>query len=383
MCYGCSACENICPKKAIEMIYNDEGFLIPRIDKEKCLNCNLCESVCPRMVNLRTQDMKLPQKCFFIHKKNQDNDLKNSTSSGICFEIAKHFLENDGYVCGCIWNNMKAEHVLTNDIDIVRKMQGTKYVQSDIQYVYEGIKEVLNRNKKVVFFGMACQIQGVKNYLKNNFSNILYVQIICRSVPSPKVFEEYKNCVEKKYKKKLVNINFRYKGNGGWLTPNTMYYFEDSTKKEIVSNPYVIGFGKGLFDRKSCIECQMKGNFNIADIILGDAWGINSGEFIKSENKGASSVIINSEKGKKVYENISNLYYQKEVELTTIAKENPALLKRCEENSERKKCLTKIVENKSFPEKEFLSKKHFVKNVLAELGLLSISKKIKYIIKHK
>ena len=46
-CCGCTACANICPKQAIEMKEDEEGFLYPVIDMKKCVNCGLCEKVCP------------------------------------------------------------------------------------------------------------------------------------------------------------------------------------------------------------------------------------------------------------------------------------------------------------------------------------------------
>ena len=46
-CCGCSACYNICPKNAISMKENSEGFLYPFIDEEKCVDCGLCKKVCP------------------------------------------------------------------------------------------------------------------------------------------------------------------------------------------------------------------------------------------------------------------------------------------------------------------------------------------------
>lgn len=45
-CCGCTACFAICPKQAISMIEDDEGFLYPTIDDNKCIGCGLCVRVC-------------------------------------------------------------------------------------------------------------------------------------------------------------------------------------------------------------------------------------------------------------------------------------------------------------------------------------------------
>ena len=54
-CCGCTACLNICPKKAITMIEDSNGFLYPMIDKKKCINCGLCRKKCP-VLNAKEND---------------------------------------------------------------------------------------------------------------------------------------------------------------------------------------------------------------------------------------------------------------------------------------------------------------------------------------
>lgn len=46
-CCGCTACKNICPKNAITMCCDEEGFLYPVIDTDICVNCRICINVCP------------------------------------------------------------------------------------------------------------------------------------------------------------------------------------------------------------------------------------------------------------------------------------------------------------------------------------------------
>ncbi len=36
-CYGCGACFNVCSTEAIDMRENEEGFLEPVIDGDKCI----------------------------------------------------------------------------------------------------------------------------------------------------------------------------------------------------------------------------------------------------------------------------------------------------------------------------------------------------------
>ena len=66
-CTGCGACYNICPKNAITMQVDEEGFKYPVIDKEKCINCKLCEKICP---TLNKVDTKIENVIYDLHVEN-------------------------------------------------------------------------------------------------------------------------------------------------------------------------------------------------------------------------------------------------------------------------------------------------------------------------
>ena len=45
-CCGCTACEFVCPKSAISMEPDEEGFLYPVVNAGACVRCDRCESAC-------------------------------------------------------------------------------------------------------------------------------------------------------------------------------------------------------------------------------------------------------------------------------------------------------------------------------------------------
>ena len=46
-CCGCTACFAVCPKLAITMVADEEGFEYPFINADICVKCYLCLKVCP------------------------------------------------------------------------------------------------------------------------------------------------------------------------------------------------------------------------------------------------------------------------------------------------------------------------------------------------
>ena len=48
-CCGCCACVDCCPKHAIDLRVDIEGFWYPTVDESKCINCNLCDKICPEL----------------------------------------------------------------------------------------------------------------------------------------------------------------------------------------------------------------------------------------------------------------------------------------------------------------------------------------------
>ena len=102
-CCGCWACENICPKNAIKMHEDKEGFLFPSIDRNLCVGCGLCEKVCPvkKQNKLLEEKQKQPH-IKIINFSSADN--YGAVIAGACLEHAvrtivdnRHIVETIAY----------------------------------------------------------------------------------------------------------------------------------------------------------------------------------------------------------------------------------------------------------------------------------------------
>lgn len=101
---GCSACQNICPKKCISMVEDQEGFSYPKIDIKSCINCKMCEHDCP-IINKKSKDFANKViESYAIFNKNEST-RKNSSSGGLFPLFAEKILDLDGIIIGAAFDD--------------------------------------------------------------------------------------------------------------------------------------------------------------------------------------------------------------------------------------------------------------------------------------
>ncbi len=212
-CFGCRACYNICPVKAITMQEDGEGFFYPVIDSSKCTSCGLCKNSCPSLEKSETYNNngKNPD-CYAVMA---DDETRFVSSSGGAFTlIANYILEKGGYVCGAAFVGQNVRHIIIDKKEDMYKLRGSKYVQSDTNTVYSQIKDLLKLDKFVLFTGTPCQVAGLYNFLGKNYDKLYTVDLICHGVPPQKVFDVYlKETLQKD--DVFANCTFRDK-KAGW-----------------------------------------------------------------------------------------------------------------------------------------------------------------------
>lgn len=370
-CSGCTACASICPKNAITMEKDKEGFMHPVIDQDKCINCGLCKRTCPV---LNTKSNESINKCYVAF--NKDDKEKAKASSGAIFTlIANYILDNNGIVIGAAFDkDNKLKHIAVTDNKELDKLKGSKYLQSDLTNVFKYIKENIKDNK-ILFVGTPCQVAGLKSVIKNN-DNLITIDVVCHGVPSPKFFDKYIKELEENNNDTLINYNFRDKSTG-WDTYSNTATFKNSKKTELsYNNNYMKLFLSDIALRESCFDCNFKLGNKYSDITLGDFWGVQKYYPEMYNKKGVSAIIINTNNGIEIFNTIKDNLEYKECKLNEIVSGNPSLQKSGNYPTKRSEFFEEL-DNKSIDE---LTKKYHKKKPLCRRVLGKIKRIIKKIL---
>lgn len=345
-CCGCGACVSVCPKKAIVMKPDENGFFYPHVEENKCVHCNLCENVCSYRSKLPPLSLKEAYAAVSV-----DTNVNESASGGVFASIAQAVLAKGGAVYGC---SMKYEngrlwprHICVTNQDNLSYLKGSKYVQSDLGNSYKNVQNQLKQGQIVLFSGTPCQIAGLKSYLQKDYENLFTIDIICHGVPSAKLFQEYIAFKERKLGANIISFCFRDKSQGwklfGSLTldDGNIIYFdpEESSYYQMFLNSYTY--------RENCYSCPYASDHRIGDITIGDFWGIevvhpellieNGGHL--DHEQGISCLIVNNIHGKTLLKDYGNGVHRWNSTYENVAKYNHQLIMPSQYKSERNKVL--------------------------------------------
>ena len=317
VCCGCAACAQSCVKQCVNMTLDDEGFLYPEFNKELCINCRKCEQVCP-VINVAIPNDSILG-CYVGYTNNRDERLKSS-SGGLFGLFAEYVLLNNGVVYGAAFDtDFLVHHIRVDSVNSLPKLQGSKYLQSRIENTFIEVKKDLDNNLIVLYSGTACQIAGLKLFLKKDYSNLLTIDILCHGVTSPSVWNAYISYLSQKYDGKIKHVSFRNK-EFGWKNFVTNIGF-DNGKEYIKSHNtdlFMRLFLSNTILRPSCYNCRFKNLNRPSDITLGDAWGISKVLPEMDNDMGTSIILLHTESGKKYLDSIDDKITKTTIDIDRI-----------------------------------------------------------------
>ena len=300
-CTGCGACASGCPKDAISMERDKEGFLYPAVHEEACVRCGHCTAVCPA---LHPREPR-PLPAVFAAWNRDESVRKDSTSGGVFSVLAEYILESGGVVFGAALDGRQhLRHVACFRKEDLWRLRGAKYVQSDLGDCYREVKRWL-QTKPVLFSGTPCQVDGLYRYLGCRPENLTTCDLVCHGVPSPGVWEDMVRSIEKRKGKSLQVVRFRNKVTGWKDSHFTTVYTDGSVDSApLFATEFGRAFGRALFLRPSCHTCAYTSMNRPGDFTLGDFWGLRPEELPEQQERGVSLLLVNTPHGSHLFDQL-------------------------------------------------------------------------------
>lgn len=322
-CCGCGACKNICPKKCISMESDHEGFLYPVVNETECVNCGLCEKACP-VINVK-EDNKKKQTAFVIQHKDEAV-RKESTAGGAFTAISSWVIEQGGVAFGASYEqDFMVEHSCAERVEELAKFRNSKYVQSNTKDTFSQVKSLLKQDKWVCYSGTPCQVEGLKTFLGKEYDKLITVDVVCHGIPSPLAWKKYLEFQKEKLGD-YSHVMFRDKYYG--YKYSTMSFFDKNGKNiyayGIDTDPMTRAFFSDICDRPACYDCVFKKRYRVSDFTIWDCYSVFQFDKKLDDDKGTTRVLIHSDKGRALFEQIKNRIIWTEViadELTAGVRE--------------------------------------------------------------
>lgn len=301
-CTSCSLCANVCGSHAIEMVWNQDGFLIPYVHEEACVSCGLCVKKCPAINPPTAENHDFSPRGFAAWHR--DLDIRRKSSSGGVFTaLATQILSEGGIVYGVAWEEgFHARFKKATTCEELKGFRGSKYVQAEPGFVYREIRELLKQGQKVFFTGTPCQVEALKVFLRKDHPLLLTASVACHGTPSRLLLRQYIREKERAHNSAMTGWEFRNKENG-WVEYLEKQDFSDGSSERTIKHhdAYMKIYLSDLAMKKGCFSCRHSYNMTAvprnADLGLGDFWSV--GDYHPDWNRfdGISTVLCLSQKG--------------------------------------------------------------------------------------
>ena len=298
-CTGCAACCNGCPKGAIRMEADREGFLYPQVT-DGCVQCGHCTPSCP----VRQQRGPSTAPAWCAGGSGGRARRPPAPPGGAFIELARYVLEGGGVVFGAALDEaLRVVHIAVKNLHDLPRLQGAKPIQSDMGESYQQVRLYLDQGRQVLFSGTPCQVDGLYRYLGEHPERLLTCDVVCGGVCSPGVWEKLVRSMAYVKQSRPLRVTFSGKLAGDSQRRFRVefegggHYDAPLTKSELGR-----GITRGLFMRPACHACPYTSTDRPGDVTL----GVLKSESLSQEERrlGVSLLLINTAKGAQVFDTL-------------------------------------------------------------------------------
>ncbi len=298
-CTGCAVCSAGCPKGAIRMVADREGFLYPQVT-DGCVRCGHCAHICPV---LKQREPRTEPAAFLVW--NGDAAVRRASTAGGAFSaLAEYVLEGGGVVLGAAMDDdLRVVHIAVKSLRDLPRLRGMKPIQSDAGESYRQARRYLDQGRQVLFSGTPCQVDGLYRFLGEHPERLITCDVACGGVGSPGVWEKFVCSMAYVKQQKPLSVDFCGKLNGECgrrfrvTFENGRHYDAPLLRSELGR-----GITRGIFLRPACHTCAYANTDRTGDLTLCDMTGGN----ITAEEKrlGMSLLLINTAKGAQIFDSL-------------------------------------------------------------------------------
>jgi len=339
VCTGCSACTEVCAFpdsegiNPIELILNNNGLAVPRINSDTCTECMMCYKACPteeKIFNNNPTFISYKEKigdCFYSYAIDNEHRYEAATA-GVTTEIAAYLLDTkqvDGVISTYQDDNNNIITKIFTDSDEVKKSRGSIYRQVSL---LNGLAKNIESSglKKLLVIGLSCHIEGLKTlhktnkYLKKNV-DFITIALFCKQTK----MEEF-STVERKMLGAEAKQKINYRGKG-WPGITSA---KGAKSLPFTNMKFSMMWSTFAFTPEYCFTCSDPLGI-IADISIGDAWLHK----YYTDKIGSSLIIANTVKGKSIVNAIAKdnkIFIDNETKENVIISQNEQMVRYKTEN---------------------------------------------------
>ena len=301
-CTGCGACASGCPKGAIHMVRDKEGFLYPQIT-DGCVSCGHCAHVCPV---LKQREVRGQSAVFAVW--NEDSAVcAHSTAGGVFTALADYALECGGVVFGAALDEkMHVRHMAVKNKEDLRLLRGAKPIQSESGETFQQVQLYLEQGRFVLFSGTPCQVDGLYRFLGEHPEKLLTCDFACSGVGSPGVWARFVESMVYVKRRQAVDVRFCDKLKGE-KDRRFRVWFEGGGTFDAPLGKCQPGRGilRRLFLRPACYHCAYANVNRPGDLTMALFRNAPKDFHRQQQKEGMSLLLINTVKGAHIFDQLS------------------------------------------------------------------------------
>ena len=266
-----------------------------------------------RVESMRSNDLLRTPLRAFAFTDGDRNSLERSASGGAIAALAREVLRVGGIVFGAVAEDNGFVHQVSIDsVEMLPRLQGSKYAWSKPEATYEECIEHLKAERTVLYSGVPCQIAGLRMCVEHSRltdeqkGHLITCDLICHGTPRTELFQAYISWLSKQCDADdgIHSYQFRTKEYGWGIYYYHYSYYRNGIRHEVSGgagdDPYYFAFSRAAIYRQACYQCRYARRERTGDLTLGDYWGVRRHNPKAYDAKGVSAIIVNTQKGEEL-----------------------------------------------------------------------------------